>query len=98
MNRFRLIDKVSIYLLDRNNCHITLLYRLFLTGLCLYITCLATVYTKGNWFDDPFVLAILGTKFLTTLCLVHQNNAQLRTCDIERRTVLGSGIDGLPSM
>ena len=26
MNRFRLIDEVSIYLLDSNNCHITLLY------------------------------------------------------------------------
>ena len=27
MNRFRLIDEVSVYLLDRNNCHITLLYQ-----------------------------------------------------------------------
>ena len=26
MNRFRLIDEVSIHLLDRNNCHISLLY------------------------------------------------------------------------
>ena len=26
MNRCRLIDEVSIYLHDRNNCHITLLY------------------------------------------------------------------------
>ena len=23
-------------------------------------------YTKGNWLDNPFVIAILGTKFLTT--------------------------------
>ena len=26
MNRFRLIDEVSVYLHDRNNIHITLLY------------------------------------------------------------------------
>ena len=37
------------------------------------------MYTKGNWLDDPFVIAILGTKFLTTCVLVRQNNAQLRT-------------------
>ena len=24
------------------------------------------MYSKGNWLDNPFVLAILGTKFLTT--------------------------------
>ena len=28
MNRFRLIDEASIYLLGRNNCHITLLYKI----------------------------------------------------------------------
>ena len=28
MNRFRLIDKVSIYLFDSNNCHITLISNL----------------------------------------------------------------------
>ena len=33
MNRFRLIDEVSIYLHDRNNCHITLFFRL---KRCLY--------------------------------------------------------------
>ena len=47
MNRFRLIDEVSIYWLDRNHCHITLLYESYLllwfigwclTGLCLYIS------------------------------------------------------------
>ena len=27
---------------------------------------LATVYTKGDWLDTPFAVAILGTKFLTT--------------------------------
>ena len=27
MNRFRLIDEVSVYLQDRSNCHITLLYK-----------------------------------------------------------------------
>ena len=35
-------------------------------GEDVIITYLATVYTKGNWFDNPFVIAILGTKFLTT--------------------------------
>ena len=34
MNRLRLIDEVSIYLVDRNNCHITLLYVDF--KRCLY--------------------------------------------------------------
>ena len=28
MNRCRLIDEVSVYLQDRSNCHITLLYNL----------------------------------------------------------------------
>ena len=28
MNRFRLVDEVSVYLQDCSNCHITLLYNL----------------------------------------------------------------------
>ena len=47
MNMCRLIDEVSVYLQNRSNCHITLLYKKviyfavllagFLTGLYLYI-------------------------------------------------------------
>ena len=53
MNRFRLIDEVSIYLLDRNNCHITLLYVIvnhflvyrlvFNRTLSLYVTSFSSI-------------------------------------------------------
>ena len=51
MNRFRLIDEVSIYLLGRNNCHITLLYDLQLTRNKHDNSInrdLTTVYTNDN--------------------------------------------------
>ena len=34
--------------------------------LSIFITYSATMYTKGSWFDNPFVVAILWTKFFTT--------------------------------
>ena len=39
MNRCRLIDEVSVYLQDRSNCHITLLYK----SLKVSLSCLVSV-------------------------------------------------------
>ena len=39
----------------------------------------ATFTQKETGLLIPFVVAIFGTKFLTNLCLVRQNSAQLRT-------------------
>ena len=37
------------------------------------------MYTKETGLLIPFVVTILGTKFLTNLVLVRQNSTQLRT-------------------
>ena len=45
----------------------------------IYRVNLATGTQKETGLLIPFVIAILGTKFLTNSILVHQNSAQLRT-------------------
>ena len=45
---------------------------------------LATSTQRETGLLIPFVIAILGTKFLTNLCLVCQNSAQLRTIKYRR--------------
>ena len=45
--------------------HHLYMLQLQLLHVPVFITYLATVYTKGYWLDNPFVVAILGTKFLT---------------------------------
>ena len=50
-----------------------------LKGEVLFIGCFGTCAQKETGLLIPFVVAILGTKFLTNLCLVRQNSAQLRT-------------------
>ena len=63
MNRFRLIDKVSIYLLDRNNCHITILYLDF--KRCLYFLqgrvslVLWGTLVKAGFLFCPYMIAAL---------------------------------------
>ena len=45
MNRFRLVDEVSIYLLGSNNCHITLLYFHMVNS----VTYIVTYFTAVNF-------------------------------------------------
>ena len=50
-----------------------------MTQTVIYRVILTTCTQKETGLLIPFVVAILGTKFLKNLCLVRQNSAQLRT-------------------
>ena len=50
-----------------------------MTQTVIYRVKLATCTQKETGLLIPFVVAILGTKFLTNSVLVRQNRAQLRT-------------------